>query len=139
ARGVAGDAKWEEAFRSVEGRLPDLAEFKGHLADGPATLADWFAASEAASRTVGMASVYAYMFYAVDSTDEAASARIDRVRGLSSRLEAAMSFARPELLAIGAKRLKEWTAEEPRLAGYEHYFDVLELARGHVRDEEVEE
>jgi oligoendopeptidase F len=135
----AGDADWEEAFSSVEGRLPDLAEFKGHLADGPATLADWFAASEAASRTVGMAVVYAYMFYAVDSTDEAASARIDRVRGLSSRLEAAMSFSRPEMLAIGAEKLMAWTSEEPRLAGYGHYFEVLEAARGHVRDEEVEE
>ena len=40
-------ALWEEEFGAVEGRLPDLAEFRGHLADGPATLADWFAAAEA--------------------------------------------------------------------------------------------
>jgi oligoendopeptidase F len=135
----ADEAEFDKAFESIVRRLPDLVEFKGHLGDGPATPADWLTASEDASKTMGMAAVYAYMFYAVDSGDSAASARMERVRWLMSRLDAAKSFARPELLAIGAARLAAWTEEEPRLAGYRHYFEVLEKARDHVRDEEVEE
>ena len=36
----ASDQDWEAEFRAIEGRLPDLAEFRGRLADGPAMLAD---------------------------------------------------------------------------------------------------
>jgi len=130
---------WEEEFRAVESRLPDLAEFRGHLADGPATLADWFAAAEAVQAAYSRVNVYSYMFYAVDSTDQEASARQDRSRGLGSRVDAAISFAEPELLAIGIEKLRAWTRAEPRLAIYQHYFDIVERRRDHVRSAEVEE
>jgi oligoendopeptidase F len=132
-------AAWEEEFRAVESRLLDLAEFRGHLADGPPTLADWFAAAEGVQAAYSRLSVYSYMFYAVDSTDQEASARQDRSRGLGSRVDAAISFAEPELLAVGIDRLRGWVATEPRLAGYEHFFEILERRRGHVRSAEVEE
>jgi oligoendopeptidase F len=132
-------ADWEQEFAAVERRLPDLAEFRGHLADGPATLADWFAASEAVEAAYSRLNVYSYMYYAVDSTDQASSARQDRSRGLGSRVDAATSFAEPELLAIGAEKLRAWTRGETRLAVYEHYFEILERKREHVRSAEVEE
>jgi len=133
------DEAWEKEFRTIEGRLPDLAEFRGHLADGPATLADWFAAAEAVRGAYSRLNVYSYMFFAVDSADQAASARHDRSRGLGSRVDATTSFAEPELLAIGREKLSAWAREEPRLAIYEHYFDILERKREHVRSAEVEE
>ena len=132
-------AAWEDEFKAVESRLPDLAEFRGHLADGPGTLADWFAAAEAVEAAFGRLNVYSYMFFAVDSTDQVASARQDRSRSLGSRVDAATSFAEPELLEIGAEKLRAWAREEPRLALYEHYFDRLERRRDHVRSAEVEE
>ena len=132
-------AAWEEEFRSVEHRLPDLAEFRGHLAGGPATLADWFAAAEAVDAAFSRLNVYSEMFFAVDSADQTASGRQDRCRGLGSRVDAATSFAEPELLAIGLDELRAWSREEPRLAGYGHYFDILERRRDHVRSAEVEE
>jgi oligoendopeptidase F len=132
-------ASWEEAFGALDRRLPDLAEFRGHLADGPATLADWFAAAESVEVVYSRLNVYSYMFFAVDSSDQAASARQDRSRGMGSRVDAATSFAEPELLAIGIEKLRRWAQEEPRLAIYEHYFDILERKRDHVRSAEVEE
>ena len=42
----ADDERWEEALQAIERRLPDLAEFRGHLADGSGTLADRFTAAE---------------------------------------------------------------------------------------------
>ena len=135
----ADDERWEEALQAIDRRLPDLAEFRGHLADGSGTLADWFTAAEQVARSFGMVNVYAYMFFAVDSTDQAATARQERARGLGSRVDAAMSFAEPELLAIGIEKLKAWSREEPRLAGFEHYFEVVEAKRAHVRSAEIEE
>ena len=133
------EAAWDAAFRGIESRLPDLGEFKGHLADGPGTVADWLAAYESTSAEMGKVNVYAYMHYAVDAGDQAAAARLERARGLASRLVAATSFAAPELLAIGPETLRRWIAEEPRLAHYGHALDVLEGQRGHVRSPEVEQ
>jgi oligoendopeptidase F len=135
----ADDERWEAELHAIEGRLPDLAEFRGHLADGPGTLADWFTAAEQVARSFGMVNVYAYMFFAVDSTDQAATSRQDRARSLGSRVEATMSFADPELLAIGIETLRAWGRVEPRLAAFEHYFEVVEAKRAHVRSAEVEE
>src|SRR5579859_6915427 len=104
----ADDAAFEEAFRSIERRLPDLAEFKGHLGDSAATLADWVAASEQVARDMGFVRVYAYMFFAVDSTDQEAGARQERTRGLGARVDAAMAFAEPELLEVGHDKLRRW-------------------------------
>jgi oligoendopeptidase F len=132
-------AAWEEEFRSVEHRLPDLAEFRGHLGDGPATLADWFAAAEAVEAAFSRLNIYSEMFYAVDSADQTASGRQDRSRGLGSRVHAATSFAEPELLAIGVDKLRAWARGESRLALYDHYFEILERKRDHVRSAEVEE
>jgi len=135
----ASDQDWEAEFRAIEGRLPDLAEFRGRLADGPAMLADWFAASEQVLKAFGKVAVYTTLFASVDSGDQLAAARAERARGLGSRVDAAISFAEPELLAIGIERLQGWAAEEPRLAHYHHYFDRLATRRAHVRSAEVEE
>ena len=94
-------AAWESAAESVIAKLPDLAEFKGHLGDSPDTLADWFDASERVQRLLGKLTVYTTMSYSVDVTDQAAVARTDRTRTTTARLGAAMSFALPEMIAIG--------------------------------------
>lgn len=135
----ASDAEWEREFSAVEARLPDVEEFRGRLTASPAMLADWFALKESVSRSMARLHVYALMFSSVDSADQAAAARADRIRSLTSRADAAMSFAEPELLAVEASRLRQWTLEEPRLAHLGHHFEVLERRRAHVRSAEVEE
>ena len=69
---------WEAEFRAIEGRLPDLAEFRGRLADGPAMLADWFAASEQVLKAFGKVAVYTTLFASVDSGDQLAAARAEQ-------------------------------------------------------------
>ena len=54
-------------------------------------------------------------------------------------MPAAASFVEPEVLAIGADRLREWAASEPRLAVYEHYLADLGRRAAHTRSAEVEE
>ena len=132
-------AAWESAVESVIARLPDLAEFKGHLGDSPDTLADWFEVSERVQRLLGKLTVYATMSYSVDVTDQEAVARTDRTRTATARLGAAMSFALPEMIAIGFPKLRNWVATSPRLAHLGHYFDRLEGLQSHVRAPEVEE
>ena len=135
----ADEGAWESAVEAVLARLPDLAEFKGHLADSPDTLADWFDAAESVQRLFGKVNVYTTMSYSVDVNDQAAVARTDRTRTAAAQLGTAMSFALPEMIAIGFPKLREWTNANPRLAHLGHYFDRIERLRAHVRSSEVEE
>ena len=135
----ADEAAWEAAVETVLARLPDLAEFKGRLGDSPDTLADWFDATERVQRLFGKVTVYTTMSYSVDVNDQAAVARTDRTRTAAARLGSAMSFAMPEMIAIGFPKLREWVASSPRLSHLGHYFDRLERLQGHIRSSEVEE
>ncbi|GAC1655887.1 MAG: oligoendopeptidase F [Candidatus Dormibacteraceae bacterium] len=133
------EADWEARYRFVEQLIPDLGEFKGHLGDGPAALADWFKVAEEATMAMARLNVYATMFFSVDAGDQAAAARVDRARSLNSRVEAAMAFAEPELLVVGIDRLQSWVKEEARLGHLGHYFEILAGRAAHVRSGEVEE
>jgi oligoendopeptidase F len=133
------EGAWEAAVETIVAKLPDLAEFKGHLGDGPETLADWFEAAESAQRLMGKITVYAAMSYAVNSADQQAAARSDRARTTYTQLGAATSFAIPEMISIGFPKLREWAARSARLEHLGHFFDRLEKMQSHVRSPEVEE
>jgi oligoendopeptidase F len=130
---------WEAAVETILAKLPDLAEFKGHLGHSPGMLADWFDAAESAQRLMGKVTVYATMSYSVDASDQAAAARADRARTTYAQLGAAMSFAIPEMISIGFPKLREWVSSSPRLAHLGHFVDRLEKVQRHVRSPEVEE
>jgi oligoendopeptidase F len=133
------EAGWEQAVETLTARLPDLAEFKGHLGDSPDALADWFAANESAHRLMGKLMVYSTMSYSVDTGDQAALARADRARTLAAQLGAATSFALPEMIGIGIPKVREWAASSPRLSHLSHYFDRIEKLQKRIRSAEVEE
>ncbi|HEY0831762.1 MAG TPA: oligoendopeptidase F [Candidatus Dormibacteraeota bacterium] len=133
------EAGWEQAVDSIIARLPDLAEFGGHLGDSPDALADWFDANESVHRLMGKVMVYSTMAYSVDTGDQAALARTDRARSVGAQLGAATAFALPEMVAIGVPKLREWVSTSPRLAHLGHYFDRIEKLQSHIRSAEVEE
>ena len=130
---------WEQAVDTILARLPDLAEFRGHLGDSPEALADWFDANESVHRLMGKVMVYSTMSYSVDTGNQAAFARTDRARSVAAQLGAATSFALPEVIAIGFPKLHEWVASSPRLAHLGHYFDRIEKLQKRIRSAEVEE
>ncbi len=130
---------WEAGVAGILAALPDLAEFKDHLGDSPDMLADWFEASEKVQRVMEKVRVYTAMEYSCDVGDQSAAARADRARSVSAQLHAAMSFAVPELIAIGFPKLREWVASNPRLSHFGHHFERLEKLSSHVRPAEVEE
>ena len=133
------EAGWQAAVETILAKLPDLAEFKGHLGQSPEMLADWFDAAESAQRLMGKVNVYTTMSYAVDASDQGAAARSDRARTTNARLGATMSFAIPEMISLGFPKLREWVAGSPRLAHLGHFVDRLEKMHSHVRSPEVEE
>jgi oligoendopeptidase F len=134
----ASVGEWEGAFQRITDRLPHMQPFTGHLADGPAVLADWFDAAQDLLRDLRQVVVYAQMGHTADTTDQDATARVDRARGLMARAASAMAFADPEIVAVGFDTVRRWLREEPRLAIYTHYVDRLERRQAHLRSPEVE-
>ena len=129
---------WEAAFLWVGETLPRLQRLSGRLGESPAVLADWFEEAQALFRELRQVTVYASMGHNADTTDQDATARVDRSRGLAARAASATAFADPEIVSIGFETLRRWLREEPRLHIYAHYIDRLERRQTHLRSPEVE-
>ena len=98
-------AAWETALRQVQADLDSVRAFQGRLSAGPATLLAGLAAVEGVMRRVGHLYTYASMAHFVDMTDQTAGAAFSQVIGLVGQARAAVSFADPELLSLGAENL----------------------------------
>jgi oligoendopeptidase F len=131
--------EWEAEVSNILAGLPKLKKFQGRLAESASVLADALQTQENLMVREQRASVYAGFLYSVDTTDQEAIAMAGKARSLHSQLVAAAAFINPELLAIGAKTLLQWTVTEPRLAVYQHFFANLFRVQRHIRSSEVEE
>jgi oligoendopeptidase F len=130
---------WAAEVKAITDALPSLEPFQGRLGEGAPTLADWLETSEALSRRVETIFFYGRMSQAVETTNQAAVSMVGQASALASRFFAAISFAQPEILAIGEARVMEWVSTEPRLTVYRHAFSDLFRQQAHVRSAEVEE
>lgn len=131
--------EWSAEIEQLTADLEGIRQWQGRLAEGPSVLADAFRAVESFQTRVEKSLIYAFLTESVDHTDQSATARAGVAGSLAGQVAGATAFFQPELLAIGRERLAEWTATEPRLKHYAHYFDDLFRRQTHVRSEEVEE
>jgi oligoendopeptidase F len=132
-------AAWEAAIDETDAMIATAAQFRGQLREGPHVINEFLGLSEAILRNVGQITVFATMFYAVDTNDREASAMRDRAIGLQARASAALAFGEPELLAIGGEQLLAWAERDEHLATYTHYFERLIARAAHIRSAEIEE
>jgi len=132
-------AAWEAAIDETDAMIATAAQFRGRLREGPHVINEFLGLSEAILRNVGQITVFATMFYAVDTNDREASAMRDRAIGLQARASAALAFGEPELLAIGGEQLLAWAEHDESLATYTHYFERLIARAAHIRSAEIEE
>ena len=130
---------WEAACQDVESWLPALSAYRGRLGNGPATLASFLQAYQAAAIEMGKINLYGSNGSAVDTGDQAAAARAGQARTLMARFSAAVSFFDPELMAIGFDKLEDWIRTTSELGFMAHYVDRLRRRRPHIRSGEVEE
>ena len=135
----ATPADWEAELKAIGAELPALKAFEGRLSEGPAVLGEAFRLLEGIGKRMGIAYMYTYMTYAVDTTDQASAAMVGKAQGLYGQVLAAQAFLDPELLTLGEDTLRGWIAENPDLAVLNHYLDNLFRQQAHVRSGEVEE
>ena len=133
------DQAWETEADALVVRLEEVKRMEGSVGKSATNLADALDASNALLETLGKILTYAFNSQAVDNADTIAARMFGKVQGILGQLLAGIGFIQPEILAIGADRLAQWRAEEPRLKIYDQYFDDLLRQQAHVRSAEVEE
>lgn len=132
-------AAWESDAQIFEARLAEVARFRGRLGDAPETLLAWLRLADDLRVMARRLFVYGHMCFDTDTANQEAAAIRERAISLSTRFDAAVAFAEPELLALGRQRVEELIAAEPALLPYRHYFDNLYRRAAYVRPAEIEE
>jgi len=130
-------AAFDAAASAVAARLDEIRAFSGTLDRGPARLAAWLDTIEGVERDLGRLRVWASMASSVDTNDEPARERADRLTALGAHVAEAAAFATPELVAIGTDTLRSWIGD-PALPDRERWLQRLERDAPHVRSAEVE-
>lgn len=134
----ATDTAWEAAMTQARATFATVRQFQGHLGDNPNSLADFFVLRDQLTNTAYKVRQYANMFYATDTADSTAAAKISRARSFIAQVQSELAFAEPEMLGIGFETLHRWGKEEARLTRLSQYFDQLEKRAAHIRSAEVE-
>jgi len=132
-------ADWEAKLAEIKARLPEIRRFQGQLCEGPEKLAEWLETYQDLMRDTHRVVVYAALDYSTDTNNQAAAARSAQGTSLAAAMQAAVSFAEPEMMELGFATVRSWLADSPQLAIYAHYLDNLERMSAHVRSAEVEE
>jgi oligoendopeptidase F len=130
---------WAAELDAVLAELASLARFEGRLAEGPDVLVAALEARDELQARARRVVVYAYLGYAVETTDTAAVARLARAQTLRAAVAAGTAYFAPGILAISDEALRAWLAEDERLRVYAHHLDDLRRQEPHVRSSEVEE
>ncbi len=133
------DQLWEEAFASIERRLPTLKLAQGILGRSAQDLYEGLRNRDDIGMVVDRLNEYAHRRHCADMTDTCAQALSNRAVSLATTFAAAIAFFAPEVLAIPPDRLQDFYAVEPRLGIYRHYIDELTALRLHARSAEVEQ
>lgn len=135
----ATPADWEAKLAEVPDLVTAILAHKGRLAEGPGVLLAALKAIEEGMVKIMRLYFYANMSFSVDTTDATAAKRNGQIQSVAAQAFAAVAYLDPELLSIGQATLRDWMAQEPALAIYDHYIEALFHRQEHVRSAEVEE
>ena len=130
---------WETEIKQIVEDLAKVRQYQGRLAESPEVFLEAMQVSEDLFRRAYTAYMYAYLAYAVETTDPQASGMLGKAQGVFGQVAGAVAYIQPETLTIGKEKLDEWMGQNEKLAVYRHNFDDLFRQQAHVRSAEVEE
>jgi len=129
---------WETAYSTVEARIPELATYKGRLAESVDVLVDAVELQYGIARSIEDIFVYVSQWQNTDTRDATANTYVGRARSLYAKFGEAAAFFEPEIVQISDATIAKYL-EDPRLATYEHVLDNILRTKAHTRSLEVEE
>ncbi len=132
------DQAWEQEFTALEENYERLRSYEGRLGESPATLLECLKLRDSLELIADNLYVYAYLKLDQDNRLSTYQEMGDRISGLWSRVSEAMSYIRPELLALGNDRLLSSMNSTPELDLYRFYLEDLMRQKEHILSEKEE-
>jgi len=135
----ATPAAWEAEAKSLQAELQTVAQYKGRLAEGAATLAAALRAYEALLERGVRWGTYAELVLAGDGSDPENQGMAAKSAALMAQFEAATAFLKSEILALPEGQVEAWMDADPYLSVYKPYLEQILIERPHMLHPETEE
>jgi len=127
-------AAWDADASRLQQQMTDLQSCKGQLGRSAARFKSCFALREDARKRYYRLAVYASESYNQDTSVDAGLELNQRADVLGAKFGEATSFFRPELIALGKKRVDALLAQDKSLAIYRHELDDTLRVAPHTLD-----
>lgn len=125
------DAGWESDFERLKQTFGRIGDFRGRLAEGPATLAGCLEFERGIDLLVDRLNQYAALNTAADSSDASALSREARLDSLMVRVGEAFSFLTPEIQGIGDEAFEAFL-KDPLLAEWRVMLGKIRRRKPHT-------
>lgn len=135
----ANDDMWEADFRQVESHIAEYKKFEGKLSSGADILLKCLKFDDEINIKLERLHLYAMLSKDSDMSISKYHAMEDRIRSLYSRVTAASSFIRPEILSLPEEELLNVIFSNDDLRIYEHAVQDLLRTKAHTLAKEQEE
>ncbi|MEW6756986.1 MAG: oligoendopeptidase F [Acidobacteriota bacterium] len=123
---------WEASKAELQKGIPRMAGFKGRLGESAGTLYEALSALAGLDKELSRLLSYAAMTYDQDTRVSANLERLQAGEQVAAEFGAAVSYLRPEILAMDPARVEAFVAEEPRLKDYKPYLDNILRMKAHT-------
>ena len=128
----ASDSAWEAELATLEQDKNVLLGYAGRLSESGKTLYDYLYAMEMAEVKVSLLANYCMRKSDEDTRNATYQAMVGKFMSNIVSLEAALSFATPEIMAITDDTLDSFYEACPELARYRRYLTNLRRLKDHI-------
>ncbi len=132
------DTAWEADLQEVTALVGEAAKYQGHLGESAQMLREFLDFEDNLEIRVEKVYMYAHLNSDVDTTDMNYQSMMMKAQMLFAKVNEALAFMNPEIMAIPQETLAAFRAQEPGLKAYDRFFTLLEREREHTRSSEVE-
>ena len=131
------DAAWEAAFAELQKHYPGIEQFRGKLAESPASLLAALEFEKSIDQPLERLSTYASLRVSENAADPAFLEREARLQNLQTDIVERCSFMGPELMAVPDREFHA-LASSPELAGWRTVLERLRRFKPHTLNEREE-
>ena len=129
---------WEADLTRVDAQLAEVEQYRGKLSEGAGRLLCCLRLRDQISQAAARVGWFAYNRASEDQGDPERTSLKDRAMAMSARVESALSFIKPELLALPDGSIGTYLAQEADLGVYQLDLDDLLAEKAHMLGPEAE-
>jgi len=126
------EALWEADLREIAEKEKELTAFAGHLGDSGESLYNFLYLDEMNNMKAGRVAVYCMRRADEDTRNAHFQELTGKFISVAVALNAATSFATPEIMGISDEQLEKFYKEHPPLERYRRYLTSLRRVRDHI-------